>query len=143
MSLVVERYILAKSNIWTCLFHSPLNATHEPGCQYFNIQLYHFTHLFLGNYYKTYGLYVPNVDDCVRCGLNDLEKQFRPGPSMLIAAREDAERVVYVAFVSVTKCALQSSFGRSEREQDTVAGINLHTITKQEAQLLESLEHKL
>ncbi|RPD60816.1 hypothetical protein L227DRAFT_610909 [Lentinus tigrinus ALCF2SS1-6] len=49
-----------------------------------------------------------------------------PGPTTLrIAAREDAERVV------------------SEREQDTVASINLHTITKQEAQLLESLEHKL
>ena len=32
---------------------------------------------------------------------------------------------------------------RSEREQDTVACINLHTITKGEAEKLESLEHKL
>ncbi|KAI0744792.1 hypothetical protein C8Q76DRAFT_789276 [Earliella scabrosa] len=49
-----------------------------------------------------------------------------PDPTTLSeAAREDAQRVV------------------SEREQDTVAGINLHTITREEAQLLESIEHKL
>ncbi|TBU31199.1 hypothetical protein BD311DRAFT_657324 [Dichomitus squalens] len=32
---------------------------------------------------------------------------------------------------------------RSEREQDMVACINLHTITREEAQRLESLEHDL
>ncbi|EJF59250.1 hypothetical protein BD309DRAFT_873495 [Dichomitus squalens] len=32
---------------------------------------------------------------------------------------------------------------RPEREQDMVACINLHTITREEAQRLESLEHAL
>ncbi|KAI0695290.1 hypothetical protein C8T65DRAFT_815119 [Cerioporus squamosus] len=48
-----------------------------------------------------------------------------PDPTTLISARVKTLSVV------------------SQREQDTVAGINLHTITKPEAQLLESLEHKL
>ncbi|KAI0351664.1 hypothetical protein OH77DRAFT_1461785 [Trametes cingulata] len=48
-----------------------------------------------------------------------------PDPISLVeAAREDAQRVA------------------AEREPDTVPCINLHTVTKQEAQLLESLEHK-
>ncbi|KAI8972595.1 hypothetical protein BD414DRAFT_469290 [Trametes punicea] len=48
-----------------------------------------------------------------------------PDPISLVeAAREDAERVA------------------AEREPDTVPCINIHTITKQEAQLLESLEHR-
>ncbi|CDO70420.1 hypothetical protein BN946_scf184999.g61 [Trametes cinnabarina] len=48
-----------------------------------------------------------------------------PDPISLVeAAREDAERVA------------------AEREPDTVPSINLHTITRLEAQQLESLEHK-
>ncbi|KAI0632819.1 hypothetical protein C8Q77DRAFT_1119916 [Trametes polyzona] len=44
--------------------------------------------------------------------------------TLVEAAREDAQRVA------------------AEREPDTVPSINIHTITKEEAQLLESLEHK-
>ncbi|EIW76429.1 class I glutamine amidotransferase-like protein [Coniophora puteana RWD-64-598 SS2] len=45
--------------------------------------IYNTTRLFLGDYYKTYGACTPNVEDYVKCGLDNPEKQFSAGPGML------------------------------------------------------------
>lgn len=45
--------------------------------------IYRLTSPFLGDYYKTYGTGTPDVEDYVRKGLDDPEKQFVQGPKWL------------------------------------------------------------
>lgn len=45
--------------------------------------IYQATRLFLGDYFKTYGGGSPNVEDYVKCGLDNPEAQFDAGPGVL------------------------------------------------------------